>query len=81
MRTASISRGGQVSIPADIRHRWGVSRVVLVDRGDAIELRPIPDDPIGAAMGSLGSPGPSVDEIRETLHAEELEVYRRRGWA
>lgn len=81
MRTASISRGGQVSIPADIRHRWGVSRVVVVDHGDAIELRPIPDDPIGAALGSLRSPGPTVDEIRERLRDEETEVYRRRGWA
>jgi bifunctional DNA-binding transcriptional regulator/antitoxin component of YhaV-PrlF toxin-antitoxin module len=80
MRIASISRGGQVSIPADIRHRWGVRRVVLVEQGDSLVLRPLPDDPIGAAMGSLAGPGPTTDEIREQLRAEELEAHERKGW-
>jgi len=80
MRIATISRGGQVSIPADIRHRWGVRRVVLVEQGDSLVLRPLPDDPIAAAMGSLAGPGPTTDEIREQLRAEELEAYERKGW-
>jgi bifunctional DNA-binding transcriptional regulator/antitoxin component of YhaV-PrlF toxin-antitoxin module len=80
MRIATISRGGQVSIPADIRHRWGVRRVVLVEQGDSLVLRPLPDDPIAAAMGSLAGIGPTTDEIREQLRAEEIEIYERRGW-
>jgi hypothetical protein len=80
MRTAPISRGGQVSIPADIRHRWKAKRVILVDHGNALELRPIPEDPIAAAMGSLAGPGPTTDEIREQLRREELDAYERKGW-
>jgi len=69
-----------VSIPAEIRHRWGVRRVVLVERGDTLEIRPLPDDPIAAAMGSLAGPGPTTDELREELRAEELLAYERKGW-
>jgi bifunctional DNA-binding transcriptional regulator/antitoxin component of YhaV-PrlF toxin-antitoxin module len=81
MRIASISRGGQVSIPADIRHRWGVRRVVLVEQGDALVVRPLPDDPIAAAMGSLAGPGPTTDDIREQLRDEEFAAYERKGWS
>ena len=81
MRIATISSGGQVSIPADIRHRWGVRRVVLVEQGDSLVLRPLPDDPIAAAMGSLAGPGPTTDEVREQLRAEELAADERKGWA
>jgi bifunctional DNA-binding transcriptional regulator/antitoxin component of YhaV-PrlF toxin-antitoxin module len=48
-----ISRGGQVSIPASIRHRWGTSTLALDDQGDRIVLEPAPDDPIAAAEGAL----------------------------
>jgi bifunctional DNA-binding transcriptional regulator/antitoxin component of YhaV-PrlF toxin-antitoxin module len=78
MRTATISRGGQISIPADIRHRWGATRLIIVDRGDSLELRPIPADPIRAAMGSLRSGGLTTDEIREAMRREEEETEERR---
>jgi bifunctional DNA-binding transcriptional regulator/antitoxin component of YhaV-PrlF toxin-antitoxin module len=48
-----ISRGGQVSIPASIRHRWGTSTLAMDDQGDRIVLEPAPDDPIAAAEGAL----------------------------
>jgi AbrB family looped-hinge helix DNA binding protein len=48
-----ISKGGQVSIPASIRHRWGTATVALEDLGDRIVLEPAPDDPITAAEGAL----------------------------
>jgi bifunctional DNA-binding transcriptional regulator/antitoxin component of YhaV-PrlF toxin-antitoxin module len=81
MRIATISRGGQISIPADIRHRWGVRRVALLERDGSLVVQPIPDDPIGAALGSLAGPGPTTDEIRSQLRAEELGAYERKGWA
>ncbi len=81
MRIATISRGGQISIPADIRHRWGTTRLLLVDSGDSIVLRPIPDDPIAAAIGSLKSDGPTAEEAIAQLREEEDYVYRRRGWS
>lgn len=78
MRTAPISRGGQVSIPADIRHRWNARRVILVDRGTSLELRPIPDDPIAALRGVLAGRGPTTDEIREEMRREEEEAEERK---
>ena len=78
MKIATISRGGQVSIPADIRHRWGVRRVILVERGNLLEIRPLPDDPIAALRGSLRGPGPTTDELREQFRQEEAEAEERK---
>ena len=78
MRTAAITTGGQISIPADVRHRWGTRRVIVEDRGDALVLRPLPVDPIGAAIGSLAGPGPTTDEMRAALRRDDTEIERRR---
>ena len=78
MRQAVVSRGGQVSIPADVRRRWGTTRVSVEDRGDSLILRPIPEDPIGAAMGSLADQGPSTDALRAMLREEEALAEERR---
>jgi hypothetical protein len=48
------------------------------DRGDSLVLRPIPDDPIGAAMGSLAGQGPSTDALRAMLREEEVLTEERR---
>jgi bifunctional DNA-binding transcriptional regulator/antitoxin component of YhaV-PrlF toxin-antitoxin module len=79
MKTTAISKGGQVSIPAEVRHRWGTGRVVIEDRGNALLIRPIPDDPIGAAVGSLAGRRPSSDELRTRLREEEaaIDIGRR----
>jgi AbrB family looped-hinge helix DNA binding protein len=75
-----ISKGGQVSIPAPIRKRWGTTTVTLEDRGEEIVLKPAPDDPIAAAAGAFAGEGPKVDwekAIREEREAE-AEVYERK---
>jgi len=77
MRTATITTGGQVSIPADVRHRWGTRRVIVEDQGDALVLRPLPADPIGAAIGSLAGPGPTTDEMRAAVRRDDAEIERR----
>jgi len=63
MKTAKVTRGGQISIPSTIRRRWGTSTLSLEDLGDHVVLRPAPDDPIAAARGAL---------------AGELEIDSRR---
>jgi bifunctional DNA-binding transcriptional regulator/antitoxin component of YhaV-PrlF toxin-antitoxin module len=77
MKQAMISRGGQISIPAEVRHRWQTTRLSLEDRGKELILRPIPPDPIGAAIGSLAGPGPSTDEARARLRVEEVRADAR----
>jgi hypothetical protein len=74
-----ISKGGQLSIPAPIRHRWATDRVLLEDRGNALVVRPIPADPLAAARGSMRVPGgPTVDELREQWRAQEAEIEARK---
>lgn len=74
-----ISKGGQVSIPAPIRKRWGTTTVTLEDRGGEIVLKPAPDDPIEAAAGAFAG-GPKINweaVIREEREAE-AEAYERK---
>lgn len=71
MRMTVISKGGQISMPAEVRRRWRTSRVSLEDQGSAIVIRPIPDDPIGAAIGSLRGRDPDTDSARAIIRDEE----------
>jgi AbrB family looped-hinge helix DNA binding protein len=81
MKTAKITRGGQISIPSSIRHRWGTSRLALEDLGDRVVLRPAPDDPIAAARGALaGELSMSSGELRaQAREAEAVAEGRRRN--
>jgi bifunctional DNA-binding transcriptional regulator/antitoxin component of YhaV-PrlF toxin-antitoxin module len=72
-RRMRISKGGQVSIPAEIRHRWATSTVSLEDQGDRIVLEPAPDDPIAAAEGSLAEAFGELDLARLRREAREDE--------
>jgi AbrB family looped-hinge helix DNA binding protein len=75
-----ISKGGQISIPAPIRKRWGTTTVTLEDRGEEIVLKPAPDDPIEAAAGAFAGEGPKIDwekVVREEREAE-AEAYERK---
>jgi AbrB family looped-hinge helix DNA binding protein len=69
-----ISKGGQVSIPAPIRKRWGTSTVTLDDQGGQIVLKPAPDDPIAAAAGAFAGEGRGLG--LETIRREEREAER-----
>jgi AbrB family looped-hinge helix DNA binding protein len=78
MKTTRISRGGQITVPAEVRKRWGTTNLLVEDHGDSLVLRPIPADPIGAAMGSFAGPGPTSDEMRAQERADEARIERRR---
>ena len=54
-----VSRNGQVSIPADARARWNADRVVVVDLGDRIVMRPLSEDAAGYLVGKYRH-GPST---------------------
>lgn len=81
MRTnLKISKGGQISIPAEVRRRWGTERVFVEDQGNALVLRPLPDDPISAVIGSMPfPPGVTSEGLRAEFRAEE-EAADERKW-
>lgn len=76
-----ISRGGQVSVPAAIRHRWGTSTLVLTDEGQRIVLEPVADDPIAAAEGALAEEFGAIDlqAARRKARADEAVAEDRRA--
>jgi bifunctional DNA-binding transcriptional regulator/antitoxin component of YhaV-PrlF toxin-antitoxin module len=80
MKSAKISRGGQISIPSGIRRRWGTSTLALEDLGDRVVLRPAPDDPIAAARGALaGELSMSSRQLRAQAREADAVAERRRA--
>jgi AbrB family looped-hinge helix DNA binding protein len=71
-----VSRNGQVSIPAEARARWGAERVVVVDLGDRVVLRPVTPGGIDELVGKYADTGPSTDALRA---AERRDEARREG--
>ena len=62
-----ITRAGQVSIPAEVRQRWGASNVLIVDEGEKLTVRPAPDNPLEGLHGIL------KDRARGALNAAEAK--------
>jgi bifunctional DNA-binding transcriptional regulator/antitoxin component of YhaV-PrlF toxin-antitoxin module len=74
MPTMKITSSGQISLPADVRRRWGVSRVRLVDHGDHVTLEPIPDDVFAATFGAFASKhGLTSDDLRRMDREADAE--------
>lgn len=75
---AKVTTSGQISLPAAVRNRWRVSRAVVEDEGDRLMVRPIPEDPIRAACGSLKRRGSTAEAIRAgERRSAELRERRR----
>lgn len=74
----TISRNGQVSIPAEARARWNARRVVVVDLGDRVVMRPLVDDPVGSLEGQYRRRGPRTDRAREQDRRADADHERRR---
>ncbi|HUY98624.1 MAG TPA: AbrB/MazE/SpoVT family DNA-binding domain-containing protein [Verrucomicrobiae bacterium] len=78
IRDTRITRGGQISIPAGVRRRWATERVAVEDQGDRLVVRPLPADPIGAAIGSLRlAPGVTTDILRRQARLEDQATETR----
>lgn len=79
MRYLMISKGGQISVPADVRKRWGTRRLRLENRGDELVITPASEDPIAAARGILkGRTGHSSAELRQLAREEEQRAEERK---
>ncbi len=67
----TVSRNGQVSIPAVTRARWNTRQVVVVDLGDRVVMRPLGDNPLDEAEGKYRGRGPATDRARQRARGEE----------
>jgi len=74
----TISRNGQVSIPAETRARWNARRVIVVDLGDRVVMRPVSDDPIAQLRGKYRGRGLPSDETRGQERQADRSRERRR---
>lgn len=72
-----VSSNGQVSIPAATRARWNADRVLVVDLGDRVVLRPLPPDPVADLEGKYRGRGPSTERARRQDRIDE--AARERG--
>ncbi|HST48602.1 AbrB/MazE/SpoVT family DNA-binding domain-containing protein [Jatrophihabitans sp.] len=77
----TISRNGQVSIPAATRARWGTRKVVVVDLGDRVVMRPAVDaqDALTMLQGKYADKGPDSGAARRAARRAEDSAPRRRG--
>lgn len=73
----TISRNGQVSIPAEARSRWNARKVVVVDLGDRVVMRPLAEDPVGELEGKYRGRGPRTDRARQ--QARRADAGRERS--
>jgi AbrB family looped-hinge helix DNA binding protein len=75
-----VTSGGQISIPAAVRHRWGTSTLALDDQGDRIVIEPAADDPIAAAEGALAREFGGLDlaQLRRVAREDAQAAEDRR---
>ncbi|MCK6553625.1 AbrB/MazE/SpoVT family DNA-binding domain-containing protein [Candidatus Binatia bacterium] len=76
---ARVTTSGQVSLPAPVRKRWRTAQVLIDDEGDRVVVRPLPDDPIAAACGSLARRGPSSEVVRARQRDAAAARQRQRA--
>lgn len=74
----TVSRNGQVSIPAETRARWKTRQVLVVDLGDRVVMRPIGDDPVGELRGKYAKQGPPTSRARRDARREDADRTARR---
>lgn len=73
-----VSRG-RIPIPAGAQDRWNADRVVAVDLGDRVVIRPLPEDPVEDLQGRYQDRGPTADKARRAARAEERRAERDHG--
>ncbi len=74
----TVSQNGQVSIPAEARARWKARKVVVVDLGDRIVVRPLGDQPVDDLQGKYRGRGQSTDRARKQARQEDATRSRSR---
>ncbi len=74
----TLSRNGQVSIPAQTRARWNTRQLIVVDLGDRVVMRPVSTHPIAELRGKYRGQGPATDTARGQERRAQAARERRR---
>ena len=75
----TISQNGQVSIPAEARARWRTRKVLVVDLGDRVVMRPAPDQGgVAELQGKYAGRGPDTAAARTQARRADAAASRRR---
>ena len=77
-RVMTVSRNGQVSIPAEARARWKTRQVLVVDLGDRVVMRPVSDHPVEELRGKYAGRGHGTDRARNAARRDDAARARRR---
>jgi bifunctional DNA-binding transcriptional regulator/antitoxin component of YhaV-PrlF toxin-antitoxin module len=77
MTRVKLTRGGQISVPAEIRKRWDARVLDVEDHGDHVVVRPAADDSLQGLRGIFKG-GLSSAEHRRLSRIEEQEAEDRR---
>jgi bifunctional DNA-binding transcriptional regulator/antitoxin component of YhaV-PrlF toxin-antitoxin module len=72
-----VSSNGQASIPAEAPARWAADKVVMVDLGDRVVVRPLPAEPVRELRGKYTGRGPSTDRARREARTDEAAARRK----
>lgn len=78
-----VSSKGQVVIPADFRHLFGIEKtarvmVVPLYEEKKIIIKPVPKDPIKAAAGMLSAWKKSATQIMREAREEERKIEKKK---
>lgn len=83
MKVVTLTRGGQVSIPAEFRREWTSNRVMVKEVEGGLLLRPVPLDPLELATGYLAAKirnKVTVEEAIRSFREDEIAAEdRKRG--
>jgi hypothetical protein len=70
------SQNGHMSMPAATRTRWNARRVIVIDPGDRVVMRPISDQPVADLAGKYKGRGPPSDLARRRARRAEVSGKR-----
>ena len=74
----TVSRNGQVSIPAEARARWNTRQVVVVDLGDRVVMRPVAPDAVAELEVNYRGRGPRTDTARRQARRDDAAREKQR---
>lgn len=69
-----ITSGGQVSVPAAVRRRWGTRRVKITDVGDQLIVEPEPENRFATFRGTISGLPLTADEMLVQSRADEERI-------